>query len=450
VIRIDPPGGVPRHQQPSYQAWDRGKKSVVLDLEATDGRKVLDGLLSRADVFVADDPAAVAGLKLGPDDLSDRYNQLVYLCLSSDGRLAELRLLDDTLTAARLGTFMQPDGLRHNGWLLPTYSAASVALIGVVGALFAKVRGRGGQRVEVSMRDGLLDVLTFGQWRQDRTSDAPPPDLRLQRLMYNMYECGDGKFLQFHTGAPGRFWRTMQLLGLDDRISPSKGLLEMGELLSEEELRIVQTDVPLIMKSKDRDEWLQLFWDADICCQPVLEPQEAFADPQVIHNEMVVELNDPEVGLILSVGPPVKMWKSPAVIRQPRSRLGEHTEEVVMSCGVLQPITSNDSMPDAKMSPPLEGIRVIDFGQYIAGPLACRILADLGADVIKVEPITGDTMRPLAPTFEFGNRGKRSIALDLKSPRSQEIIRRMITNVDVVGHNMPPGQPRDSESITNL
>jgi crotonobetainyl-CoA:carnitine CoA-transferase CaiB-like acyl-CoA transferase len=103
VVRIDPPGGVPRHQQPSYQAWDRGKKSVVLSLDSAEGREALDQLLSKADVFVADDPDAVA--KLWPTDPADRFEQLVYLCLSSDGRVADPHALDDTLTGARLGTF---------------------------------------------------------------------------------------------------------------------------------------------------------------------------------------------------------------------------------------------------------------------------------------------------------------------------------------------------------
>jgi crotonobetainyl-CoA:carnitine CoA-transferase CaiB-like acyl-CoA transferase len=442
VIRIDPPHGVARHQHASYQAWDRGKKSVVLDVGSGDGRRDFERLLARADVFVADDPDAVSRLISGSDDVCAKYPHLIYLCLSSDGRLRDLRPLDDTLVAARLGTFALPDGLRHSGWLLPTYSTASVALIGVVAALLSRVRRGSGQRVEVSMRDGLLDVLTFGQWRQERASESPPPELRLQRLMFNMYECGDGRFLQFHTGAPGRFWKTMQLLGLDDRISPSKGLLEMGELLSEEEFRIIETDVPRIMRTRDRDSWLSLFWEADICCQPVLEPQEAFADGQVIHNGLVIEIADPEVGPIMTIGPPVKMTKSPGAIRGPRPLLGEHTEEVLSSLGDPPSTRAPAEFQNPALEePPLAGIRVIDFGQYIAGPLACRILADLGADVIKVEPTTGDTMRPLAPTWEFGNRGKRSIALNLKSATAQEVMNRLIPRVDVVGHNMRPGAP---------
>lgn len=452
VIRLDPPEGVARHQQASYQAWDRGKKSVVLNLESAGGTRTFQRLLDRADIFVADDPSAVAGVDLSSRDLNDRYPELVYLCLSSDGPLVEQRPLDDTLIAARLGT-CAVDGRRHSGWLLPTYSAASMALLGVLAALFARERRGRGQRVEVSMRDGLLDVLSFGKWWQERTAEEPPQDPRLQRLIYNMYECGDGKFLQFHTGAPGRFSRTMQLLGLDGRISQSESLLEMGELLSEQDAQIIETQVPRIMRTKTRAEWLSAFWEADICCQPVLEPQEAFAEPQVIHNGMVVEVDDPELGLLRTVGPPVMMERTPARIRRPRPVLGQHTREVLSSIQAPR-VRSDELPPPSARRPPLEGIRVLDLGQYIAGPLASRFLADLGADVIKIEPPGGDTMRPLAATWEFGNRGKRSIAIDLKSPAGRDVIYRLIPSVDVVGHNMRPGAAErlgvDYESLRNL
>ena len=79
---------------------------------------------------------------------------------------------------------------------------------------------------------------------------------------------------------------------------------------------------------------------------------------------------------------------------------------------------------------PLQGIKVIDLGQYIAGPGAAMILLELGADVIKVEPLSGDQSRH---TGSYGdaivktyNRGKKSIALDLKDPRGREVAQRLI------------------------
>ena len=107
---------------------------------------------------------------------------------------------------------------------------------------------------------------------------------------------------------------------------------------------------------------------------------------------------------------------------------------------------------------PLDGLRVLDYGQYVASPFATMLLADLGADVIKVEPPSGDEWRRYDP-FEDGesryfyalNRGKRSVALDLKSPEGRGRSRALIASADALVHNCLPERARgfglDSESV---
>lgn len=99
------------------------------------------------------------------------------------------------------------------------------------------------------------------------------------------------------------------------------------------------------------------------------------------------------------------------------------------------------------MTRPLDGIRVVEYAQYVAGPLAGSLLAELGADVVKVEPPAGDAYRsvmPVAPGvgrfFVPLNRGKRSVVLDLKTPDGVERSRALIATADVVLHNFPPGR----------
>lgn len=92
---------------------------------------------------------------------------------------------------------------------------------------------------------------------------------------------------------------------------------------------------------------------------------------------------------------------------------------------------------------PLAGLRVVDFGQFIAAPGAGQNLADLGADVVKVEPPAGDQARRVG-TFGMAmvranNRAKRSLAIDLRAPGSGEIIADLIATADVVLHNFRPG-----------
>src|SRR5260221_357053 len=91
------------------------------------------------------------------------------------------------------------------------------------------------------------------------------------------------------------------------------------------------------------------------------------------------------------------------------------------------------------MPGPLEGIRVLDFGQYLAGPFGPMLLADLGADVIKVEPTRGDGMRPVVGPFLGCQRGKRDIAIDLKQPEGLRIALELVASADMVHHNMTLG-----------
>lgn len=95
------------------------------------------------------------------------------------------------------------------------------------------------------------------------------------------------------------------------------------------------------------------------------------------------------------------------------------------------------------MNAPLEGVRVVDFGQFIAAPAATQILADLGADVVKVEPVTGEAARLIGlygeAILRTYNRDKRGIALDLKDPRGQKIAHQLIEGADIVVQNLRPG-----------
>jgi CoA:oxalate CoA-transferase len=103
-------------------------------------------------------------------------------------------------------------------------------------------------------------------------------------------------------------------------------------------------------------------------------------------------------------------------------------------------------MQDRTSTSPLEGVRVLDFSIMLAGPYCARLLADVGAEVIKIEPPEGDEMRLRAPVRDghsayFGqlNAGKRSIALDLKSSDAIKLVHRMVENTDILVENFRPG-----------
>lgn len=100
---------------------------------------------------------------------------------------------------------------------------------------------------------------------------------------------------------------------------------------------------------------------------------------------------------------------------------------------------------------PLSGVVVLDLGQYLAGPFGPMILGDLGAEVIKVEPVRGDGMRAVGKPFLGCQRGKLGLAVDVKTDEGREVVLRLAQLADVVHHNMTKGTARrlgvDYESL---
>jgi formyl-CoA transferase len=101
-----------------------------------------------------------------------------------------------------------------------------------------------------------------------------------------------------------------------------------------------------------------------------------------------------------------------------------------------------------KRGGPLDGIKIIDLSAYIAGPYGCTLLADMGADVIKIEPPAGDTLRQYPSTLEAEgraflgvNRSKRGMVLDLKKPHALSVLTRLLKDADVLVHNFRPSVP---------
>ncbi len=123
----------------------------------------------------------------------------------------------------------------------------------------------------------------------------------------------------------------------------------------------------------------------------------------------------------------------------PAPGLGQHTDEVLAERWDAGPVRAADRVARPGVDParsPLQGLRVLDLGNFLAGPLGPMLLADLGAEVVKVEATTGDQMRPIQRVFASCQRGKRGVALDLKSPDAQPALEALVRWADVVHHNL--------------
>jgi crotonobetainyl-CoA:carnitine CoA-transferase CaiB-like acyl-CoA transferase len=188
------------------------------------------------------------------------------------------------------------------------------------------------------------------------------------------------------------------------------------------------------VKKFPAQEWVDAAAVAEMTMQPVRPPEEALTDPLMLADGCVAEINDPELGPIREVGITYSMTFSPGHIKGPQPAAGEHTD-AVRSEAAAGPAPKTSPATGRKLGAPLEGIRVLDLGLAIAGPYGTQILSDLGAEVIKVNALH-DTYWHRNHIAYVANRGKRSIALNLKDKRAMDILLDLVRTADVVQHNM--------------
>ena len=197
--------------------------------------------------------------------------------------------------------------------------------------------------------------------------------------------------------------------------------------------------------------WLEELWANDVPAQPCLPFGDVFDDEQARINEYVVDFDDPVEGRItiggkpLTVTPPQTHQGTGPGPRRPHGRGAARVDGAGRR---------TRGVPARPTRFPLEGVKVLDLGNYLAGPYAPQMLADLGADVVKLEAVTGDPMRPGGWPFAGCQRGKRGLALDLKSPDSRPALEAAIKWADIVHHNLRMPAARrlglDYESVRKI
>jgi crotonobetainyl-CoA:carnitine CoA-transferase CaiB-like acyl-CoA transferase len=198
-------------------------------------------------------------------------------------------------------------------------------------------------------------------------------------------------------------------------------------------------EIPKIIASKPRSYWVDELMKADICVVEHLHPTQAYDTPQVRHNRMIVDIDDPVLGRVSQIAPAAKFASASLTDLRAAPVTGEHTDQVLASVAGWAELVDLASPSTAKSGALLDGLHILDMGAYFAGPYSSRLLADLGADVIKLEPVAGDPMRGFTTTFNVAQAGKRSLAANLKDPGLDRAVRQLLEWADVVHHNLRPG-----------
>jgi crotonobetainyl-CoA:carnitine CoA-transferase CaiB-like acyl-CoA transferase len=480
VIRIECPTGDPFERQTGYRVWNRGKRSARLDLRSPSGCSVFKELVSTSDVVVDSfAPGTLERLGLGHEDLTALSPDLVSCSITAygDHRGHSERPGYDALVAARTGLlydqkgrrgtamefitgrpgphleFGAPEGLVRGAdregpvfprtpW--PSVGAAYLATLGVAAALRAREVTGESQRVTTSLLQGALAAACLN-WQRVEHPDAPlywmwPVD---SRSIEGLYECADGTWVHHWTLRPRWVLTAAEGDTLNvgehdsayrddpDRVSMEPDGLLTGIFLHEQ--------LAEAFKKFPAAEWVRVAEESGVGVAIVRSPGEALADKSFLSDGCVVEVEDPDEGLIRHAGLLMEFSETPGTVGGPTPRPGQHTTDALtVDRGAPSSVSQSERAVGSALSQPLSGVRVLDLGLGVAGPFTGRVLADLGADVIKVNALHDGYWS--GTHMGLGtNRGKRSIAINLKEHAGRQVLDRLLATADVLTLNWRPG-----------
>ncbi|HVH06341.1 MAG TPA: CoA transferase [Myxococcota bacterium] len=348
VIKVEPPGlGDLLRLSPYVRGGlgaffvngNRGKRAIALDLQKARGREILLDLVRRADVFVQNfRPGAVERLGIAEKDLRAVAPDLVYVSISGfgeSGPYADRRVYDPVIQAlsGTIAIQRHPDSgerdlVRH---VVCDKASAYTAAQAITAALYARARGKGGQHVRLAMLDAAI-AFFWPDGMMEHTMVGPGVE-RAGPTLYQIYrltETADGHLIYFAV-SDAEFHGLFRALGHpewceDVRFKDFPGRMANGTVLE-----------PLLretFRSWPTADVLARMAAESLPVAPVLSLDEVLADPQVKHNEILLEREHPTAGIIRQPRPPAKFDRTPAEAGRLAPRHGEHTDEILAELGV--------------------------------------------------------------------------------------------------------------------
>lgn len=439
VIHVDPPGG-PRLAGVADAFFNRGKRRVTLDLKRPGDLAAARRLAVTADIVIENfRPGVLSRLGLGLPPLRRENPALITCSLPGFGAgdpRAAVRGYEGIIAAATANTTPRP-GEEPPGWdwTRPTYSAlplassfaAYLAATAVVMALIARRRTGCGQHVEVPLFDAMFTLIGHsGAYRNDSGLGPARP---IHGRGAGAYRCKDGRYVQFDTSSARHlswFARASGLLGRFDT-----ELLDLAANASPAVNERLHAALREEFLSRTAAEWEELGNAAGAAIGFVRTPAEWIGTEQARATHAVTRVTDPGLGDLWCAGVPVLLSDFPDPRPRPRRPAGADTDEVLAELAD-RPAREPAAGPEPGLAQPLSGLRVLDLGLALAGPTCGRLLAEFGAEVVKIGS-------PGYRAAGYLNRGKESLLLDLAAIAGQEVYWRLVDHADVVLENFSPG-----------
>lgn len=348
VVKVEPLDGEDARTLPPFvngesaffASVNRNKRGVALDFRRPEGLAVLDRLVANADVVIHNFPPPVRDrLGLSYERLRAVRDDVIVCSVSAFGERGPARdKIGLDLVFQAMGGIMSVTGEPNGpplkaGVPLADVTAGLLVAHGATLALFARDRGHGGQHVRVALIDGVLTLqsvlapiyLCSGQDPSRLGNDSPftAPNA--------VFDTADGGRVAIAVPSDRIFARFAAAIDRPELAADARFTDNAGRVAHRQALA---TELEEVFAARPLAAWVELLETAGVPAGPVRNYGEVFTDPQVDANDMLVEIDHPIAGRMVTVGMPIKLDATPGQIRRPPPTLGQHTEEVLAEAGV--------------------------------------------------------------------------------------------------------------------
>jgi len=346
VIKIEPPGGEATRrmvgavgsESPAFNAVNRGKRSVVLNLKLAAGRDAFLRMARTIDIVIENNrPGVMRKLELDYETLSAANPGLIYASISGYGQTGPDSAKGGfDLIAQGVAGIMSVTGEPNRppvkaGLPLTDLGAGLFALTGILAALHHRDRTGRGQRIETSLVEAGVALSVWEATEYFAGLGVPQPKGSAHRMNapYQAFRCADG-YITIGANTDRLFRRLCELLEHPEWADAAEFVDNNSRVRHDGQLAML---IEGVMLQQPRALWLARLEAREIPCGPINDYAQVFADPQVVARDMVLETEHPVLGRLRTLGSPIKLSETPADPSRRAPLLGEHTEEVLREFG---------------------------------------------------------------------------------------------------------------------